>query len=336
MFLESVEDELWKDYRGVRWEHAEVSATLDVAEGALRRTLTSLRLNNASLLVRKERAVGVVPRPGFPPLSYEVLEELALATQGALGAHAGPVPMCAFNGGRDVFCDVGTKALGIRALQGLLGATPQRTVHVGDRFTRTGNDVRARDVASTLWVASPRETVALMELLVPLLQTGGGAGGVPPAAHQLPLLRLFGSGEGGVGGAAAGGGASSATSSASSGSPVMPRLAVPSAHQQLHRPALSPLKLGSGGDGSCGDAGEGGGEGGGSGGGGGGGVAFSPYRLSAHGSAGSLSWSPRSTAGPGVGSEAAFTEVQRDENIAAAASLRFSELNAAGAVVLPS
>jgi len=49
-----------------------------------------------------------------------------------------PIPFCAFNGGHDVFLDVGNKALGIRALQTRLGVHPRDTVHAGDRFTRTG------------------------------------------------------------------------------------------------------------------------------------------------------------------------------------------------------
>jgi hypothetical protein len=188
--LEQIEDEEWKAFRGVRWDHAEVASMLDVAESALRHTLGALRLGAHSLLVRKERAVGVVAKPGGAHLSYEVLEELALATQAALAAHGGAVPACAFNGGRDVFVDVGTKALGIRALQGLLGAQPEGSLHVGDRFTRTGNDVSARDVASTLWVASPEETVALMELLVPLVGGGAGAAEGGGGAAASPTFRV--------------------------------------------------------------------------------------------------------------------------------------------------
>ena len=76
------------------------------------------------------------------------------------------VPHCAFNGGRDVFIDIGHKALGIRALQARIGAAPAATVHFGDRFTRTGNDLRARDVANTLWVTGPAETEYLLTLLL--------------------------------------------------------------------------------------------------------------------------------------------------------------------------
>lgn len=46
------------------------------------------------------------------------------------------------------------------------GIKPEETVHCGDRFTRTGNDLRARDVANTLWVASPMETEWLLNLLI--------------------------------------------------------------------------------------------------------------------------------------------------------------------------
>ena len=170
VFLEEVPGEEWKRFRGVRWDREAVVATLDVAETALRDCITSLELD--VLLVRKERAVGVLPRnaSGGRALSYEVLEELTLAAQEAL-ATKGPrsVPTCAFNGGRDVFVDIGSKALGIRALQGLLGASPQTTVHVGDRFTRSGNDFRARDCSSCLWVSNPRETCELLVSLIPLL-----------------------------------------------------------------------------------------------------------------------------------------------------------------------
>ncbi len=316
VFLEQVEDEAWKAFRGVRWEHAAVGAMLDVAEATLRRTLGTLRLHASSLLIRKERAVGVVARPGAPPLNYEVLEEcvrphgsgcwrahkslspahpppphthtlpsrLALATQAALQAHGGSVPFCAFNGGHDVFVDVGTKALGIRALQGLLGARPECSLHVGDRFTLTGNDVSARDVASTLWVASPRETVALMEQLVPLLDAAAGA----------PSLTA---GAGASAGEAAGGGGG----------------ALPQLRPSPTPGALAPLKVQ---------------------------APPSPSHSglsvsSAHGgSTASLPRSPRAERGPGVGSEASFH--LRGELESAAAEAQVAQLRLAGGVVLPS
>ena len=196
VFLEEVPGEQWKRFRGVRWDRDAVVATLDVAEAALRECIASLDLD--VLLVRKERAVGVLPKnaSGGRALSYEVLEELTLAAQEAL-ATKGPrsVPTCAFNGGRDTFVDIGSKALGIRALQGLLDASPQSTVHVGDRFTRSGHDFRARDCASCLWVSSPRETCELLANLIPLLAreprealSGAGAPSAPPLSIVAPRI----------------------------------------------------------------------------------------------------------------------------------------------------
>ena len=43
----------------------------------------------------------------------QVLEDIALSAQMQLVAK---VPFCAFNGGRDVFVDVGNKSLGLGAL----------------------------------------------------------------------------------------------------------------------------------------------------------------------------------------------------------------------------
>jgi IMP and pyridine-specific 5'-nucleotidase len=44
-----------------------------------------------------------------------------------------------------------------RTLQGL---------HVGDRFTASGNDSATRDCCSILWVANPDETAFYMKLLL--------------------------------------------------------------------------------------------------------------------------------------------------------------------------
>lgn len=49
--------------------------------------------------------MGVVP---LVPTIYEVLEELAITVQSQLTDRL-PLPFCAFNGGADVFCDLGNK-----------------------------------------------------------------------------------------------------------------------------------------------------------------------------------------------------------------------------------
>jgi IMP and pyridine-specific 5'-nucleotidase len=76
------------------------------------------------------------------------------------------LPFCAFNGGNDVFVDVGNKSIGLQALQRHLGARPDQVLHVGDRFTITGNDNQVRGCCSILWVANPDETAFFVQLLL--------------------------------------------------------------------------------------------------------------------------------------------------------------------------
>ena len=71
-------------------------------------------------VVRKERAVGVVPQA---PTVYEVLEEIVITVQAQLVD--AELPFCAFNGGADVFVDIGNKSLGLEALMNHLGLQPQ-------------------------------------------------------------------------------------------------------------------------------------------------------------------------------------------------------------------
>jgi hypothetical protein len=70
----------------------------------------------AAQVVRKERAVGIIPKS---TTLYEVLEDLTITVDRQLLDE--PVPFCAFNGGGDVFVDIGNKNLGLHALKKYLG-----------------------------------------------------------------------------------------------------------------------------------------------------------------------------------------------------------------------
>jgi len=102
-----------------------------------------------------------------------------VAPAGLSGATSQPrvvVPFCAFNGGNDVFVDIGDKSHGLTALKRYVGARAATTLHVGDRFTRSGNDAATRDVCCILWVACPEETSFFLRLLlddVVRRETGG-------------------------------------------------------------------------------------------------------------------------------------------------------------------
>jgi IMP and pyridine-specific 5'-nucleotidase len=61
------------------------------------------------------------------------------------------LPFCAFNGGNDVFVDIGDKSWGVLACQKYFGTSEghsiegARTLHVGDQFLSAGsNDFKAR------------------------------------------------------------------------------------------------------------------------------------------------------------------------------------------------
>lgn len=46
----------------------------------------------------------------------------------------------------------------------------ENTLHVGDQFLSAGaNDFRARSVGTTAWIASPTETVELLDELAELM-----------------------------------------------------------------------------------------------------------------------------------------------------------------------
>ena len=41
-----------------------------------------------------------------------------------------------------------------------------QTLHVGDRFTKSGNDAATRDCCPILWVAAPEETCFFVDMLL--------------------------------------------------------------------------------------------------------------------------------------------------------------------------
>ncbi|KAG9549725.1 IMP-specific 5'-nucleotidase-like protein 1, partial [Aureobasidium melanogenum] len=146
------------------WTQEDVTELLDVAEKSLRSCVDAMRLK--ADILRKERAVGIIPIEGFK-LSREQLEETVLVCQKTL--EMTPVgkrlPFCAFNGGSDVFIDIGDKSWGVLSCQRYFGGIEgNKSLHVGDQFLSIGaNDFKARLACTTAWIASPAETVALLD-----------------------------------------------------------------------------------------------------------------------------------------------------------------------------
>ena len=156
--LEFVPDEHWKSRYMMTWRQEDIDELLTKAESMLLDGAARLRLPVEVL--RKERAVGVIPKG---PTIYEVLEDLAIVVQTNLSSD---LPFCAFNGGNDVFVDVGNKSLGLEALMNHLKCLPEQVLHVGDRFTDSGNDSATRDCCAIIWVANPEETYFFIHLML--------------------------------------------------------------------------------------------------------------------------------------------------------------------------
>lgn len=182
----------WLTPEMAAWDEADIAQLLDVAEQALRNCVAALNL--PAVVLRKDRAVGIVPSPPESRMPRESLEETVLVVQKILELSAvgrsRRVPFCAFNGGRDVFVDIGDKSWGVTVCQRWFGggggsglvsrANPagaegrairgENTLHVGDQFLSAGaNDFRARSVGTTAWIASPQETVDLLDELAGLM-----------------------------------------------------------------------------------------------------------------------------------------------------------------------
>lgn len=140
----------------VTFDEAAATALLDVAEASLRQSVDDLNMARANV-VRKKRAVGLY----FNDRSdarREALDEAVLRAQNALRDRDCAVPYCAFNGGADVWVDIGNKSEGVDGFQRLLNVPKAACLHVGDQFLVTGNDHASRASCPCLWITNPDET----------------------------------------------------------------------------------------------------------------------------------------------------------------------------------
>lgn len=92
------------------WKHEDIQELLDVAEENLKRSVSAMNLK--AMILRKSRAVGIVPIDNAK-IAREQLDECVLSTQQRLLEYqqmSGPsktaIPFCVFNGGNDVFVDM--------------------------------------------------------------------------------------------------------------------------------------------------------------------------------------------------------------------------------------
>jgi hypothetical protein len=96
--LEYLDRQEWMLPEMSLWSEENIKTLLDVAEMALRECISNLGLS--AEILRKERAVGIIPIDGAHKLTREQLEETVLVTQQVveLSPAAKNLPFCAFNG----------------------------------------------------------------------------------------------------------------------------------------------------------------------------------------------------------------------------------------------
>ena len=152
------------------WNDEEITSLLNVAERTVQDSLKELNLRGK--LIRKKRSIGLVPSKSSERIPREGLDETVLRVvedAQKMNQGAGPsLPYCAFNGGSDVWLDVGNKRVGVQVLQSYTGIKSSQTLHIGDQFLNTGNDFAARDVCACVWITSPEETTYILKSILRL------------------------------------------------------------------------------------------------------------------------------------------------------------------------
>lgn len=173
--LNSVPEHEWFRYKKKVNEDT-INTILDTAQKCLQQVIEDFNLR--AHIHRKEKSVGLVPdqlpqknaiyKKGKYMIKHEVLEEAVLRVKKAITQKKIDAPFCAFNGGQDIWVDVGNKAEGLLILQQLLNIEKRKCCHIGDQFLHSGNDFSTRFCSPTLWVSSPQETKACLRSIVNL------------------------------------------------------------------------------------------------------------------------------------------------------------------------
>lgn len=208
--LEFIEADEWWLPTMRKWDQTKLAEIMNCSYDHLRFLRKKFHLNDDSKtkIVRKERSLGIIPLNDYR-IQRETLEEIVLSLlamldkllvvnkphpitllgtveheSGVEGAISSDIRACAFNGGSDVWVDIGDKALGVAALQRYLcrfhqedeycPITKSESLHIGDQFASVGaNDFRARLSACTVWIASPRETRDILDSLIARMDSTG-------------------------------------------------------------------------------------------------------------------------------------------------------------------
>ncbi|CRH03691.1 IMP-specific 5'-nucleotidase, putative [Plasmodium relictum] len=173
--LYSVPEEEWTHYKK-HVDEETIQDILNISQKCLEQVITDFKL--CAKIQRKEKSIGLVPKqmpslnninePKNYMIKYEVLEEAVIRIKKEIIKKKITAPYCAFNGGQDLWVDIGNKAEGLLILQKLLKIEKKKCCHIGDQFLHSGNDFPTRFCSPTLWVSNPQETKACLKSIMNL------------------------------------------------------------------------------------------------------------------------------------------------------------------------
>ena len=202
--LSLVPSDQWLLPNMIKWDINKIEHIMASTEHHMKHLRLKFNIQDKTTIIRKERSVGIIPNPGEKILR-EHLEELVIScsdrvaevlstlyneprrrsvvgsqsntTSASVGYSENEIKVCAFNGGSDVWVDIGDKSLGVESLQVYLckdvkhhqicPIQKSESLHIGDQFASLGaNDFKARLSACTVWIANPRETVDILDDLI--------------------------------------------------------------------------------------------------------------------------------------------------------------------------
>ena len=138
------------------------------ARKVLEDTAKKLNVWKKFTMIEKERAIGMVPVSIDLQTRNEAVDELALSVQYEVPRDI--IPYCCFASYHQIWFDIGNKQLGVQAIQEKMGIGASQTLHIGDQWQITGNDIAARQCACGCWVTMPKETRSILEILIADMQ----------------------------------------------------------------------------------------------------------------------------------------------------------------------
>lgn len=148
------------------WEESDITNILDIAYESVEDSMKEMNIRGK--IIRKKRSIGLI-KATDREIPREALDETVLRVQEKLdNSDSVTLPFCAFNGGSDVWVDVGNKRVGVNILASYLGHPPDEILHIGDQFLNTGNDFAARDICPCIWICNPDETTYILKSILRL------------------------------------------------------------------------------------------------------------------------------------------------------------------------